>query len=787
MSISLLRRLLMKEAVKDTAGSSGIMSINKNIAAKVEQQVQRYVNDAMRQGVDLDTLSPEQLKMIVQMNKPKPPRVIAGDSPEGRGIMEALLGKRGEVVDMAGKKLDTSQGIMGGKSVKELMDSGQVTKGARGMKKSKKVQDREMFEGANQRLKNETEAEIAERLARENKESAARIKNQKMVDDAIDNASPGFAGDRKYDAQLVADDLAEKRFNKEFYDLDQKQQMDLYDEAYQGLSKKKFDPPEDMADGGVAGLLGERTGFRGGGYSYRSRNTSPGHPSNRTTKASTNKTTTLSKSSSTKSPGHPSNKTTNPSTNKATSGGGGPAGGASAGGNYGGNVNPQQTYAGRTLSQRPSNYGGTGPSTPTPTVTTGGQSPFPYTRRVGITSNYMNPTFRKAAIDRARQYQLANRPTSFLENLQDLYGPSVTQIGYVPKSLKPKKPLKKTAWDYATTEGVGAQKFADWRKTEPASLFEEYHSDYGDQLQRELELSDKIKTLGEDYVKGFDIKGIGDSYDDQRQAVNTLLGDIETKKEGLRTNPETTWMEKEDIERTAKSQLQSGYLENKDRLDDLGITNLEEYKEFLNKSIGLADGGPARQNFAMGKRAFLKLMGGVGAGIAGLKSGLFGMGGKKAAVKEVVKQSAGSGTPPAYFFKLVDKIKTLGDDVTEKAATKDRQVVKQYKDFELTEDVATGEQTIQRIKTDTDAMYYDEVLAEDVYMNYKPGKGQADETTKGIPADEYVEDTSYLRTSGPSKGDIYDTVDGVPDDILKEVGETVTKKASGGIARILGE
>ena len=128
MSISLLRRLLMKEAVKDTAGSSGIMSINKNIVDKVEKQLQRYVNDAMQQGVDLDTLSPEQLKMIVQINKPKPPRVIPADSPEGRQITEQLFGKRGEVVDMTGKKLDTSQGIMGGKSVKELMDSGQVTK-----------------------------------------------------------------------------------------------------------------------------------------------------------------------------------------------------------------------------------------------------------------------------------------------------------------------------------------------------------------------------------------------------------------------------------------------------------------------------------------------------------------------------------------------------------------------------------------------------------------------------------------------------------------------------------
>jgi hypothetical protein len=154
--------------------------------------------------------------------------------------------------------------------------------------------------------------------------------------------------------------------------------------------------------------------------------------------------------------------------------------------------------------------------------------------------------------------------------------------------------------------------------------------------------------------------------------------------------------------------------------------------------IGLAGGG--------GRRAFLKLMAALGGGIAGIKTGILGLGGKetgKQVAKEVVKSAGSGGQPPPYFFKLVEKIKTLGDDVTEKAATKDREVVTKYKDFELTEDVATGEQTIQRIKTDTDAMYYDETLAEDVYMNYKPGAGQADEGTKGIPADEYVEDTSY--------------------------------------------
>ena len=180
--------------------------------------------------------------------------------------------------------------------------------------------------------------------------------------------------------------------------------------------------------------------------------------------------------------------------------------------------------------------------------------------------------------------------------------------------------------------------------------------------------------------------------------------------------------------------------------------------------IGFAGGGDPR------RRAFLKLLATLTGGAAAFKTGILGLGkgGPKKAVTETVKQAARSGTPPPYFFKLVEKIKTMGDDVTEKTATKDREVVTKYKDFELTEDVATGEQTIQRIKTDTDAMYYDETLAEDVYMNYKPGAGQADETTKGIPADEYVEDTSYLRTSGPQKGDIYDTVDGVPDDVIQE-------------------
>ena len=211
-------------------------------------------------------------------------------------------------------------------------------------------------------------------------------------------------------------------------------------------------------------------------------------------------------------------------------------------------------------------------------------------------------------------------------------------------------------------------------------------------------------------------------------------------------------------------------------MDEEGYDFGEAVKEAMKE--GYADGGPARQNFKMGRRAFLGLIGSVGAGIAGLKSGLLGLGkgGAKKAVSETVKQTAGSGTPPPYFFKLVEKIKTMGDDVTPNYATKDREVVKKYKDFEMTEDVSTGEITIQRQKP-SDFEYYDEMLNEDVYMSYKPGKSQMDETTKGkTPLDEYTEDTSYIRTSGLQKGDIYDTVDGIPDDVLEEAGEKIIEK-----------
>ena len=75
----------------------------------------------------------------------------------------------------------------------------------------------------------------------ENKKGITRIRaRQKMVDDAIDNMSPSLSGDTRTDAVLVAEDLAE-RMGLVYDDLPIREQTKLYDQAYQGLSKMRFE------------------------------------------------------------------------------------------------------------------------------------------------------------------------------------------------------------------------------------------------------------------------------------------------------------------------------------------------------------------------------------------------------------------------------------------------------------------------------------------------------------------------------------------------------------------
>ena len=130
---------------------------------------------------------------------------------------------------------------------------------------------------------------------------------------------------------------------------------------------------------------------------------------------------------------------------------------------------------------------------------------------------------------------------------------------------------------------------------------------------------------------------------------------------------------------------------NENMFDFLRTKNISDYKSKpLKKSDyvktddpeDFAYGGVAgllgeRQNFAMGRRAFLKLMGSVGAGIGAAKAGLgslFKAGKPVTKAAEVITTPAAAGKP-AWFDALVTRVINEGDDVTKKFATKEREIV----------------------------------------------------------------------------------------------------------------
>ena len=219
----MINKIIRNFIAKQMAGRSddGIMITLKD-PQKVTFAENIMMDLLLRNGVDPRAITNEtQLKNILQQIKNVQAANIRNTDVSGiRGTRPA------QILDMEGKEIPQGSQIMGGKAM-------------------------------------ETEAEIAARFQKGNKEAVEKIKMQKMIDDAIDDASPGFSdGDTKYDAELVAENLAE-RMGLVYDDLPTKQRLDIYDQAYTGLSKQRFkgmkkpdDDPENMADGGRIGLKG---------------------------------------------------------------------------------------------------------------------------------------------------------------------------------------------------------------------------------------------------------------------------------------------------------------------------------------------------------------------------------------------------------------------------------------------------------------------------------------------------------------------------------------------------
>jgi hypothetical protein len=198
----------------------------------VELNTQITAQRLMQNGIDPQSLkNADQVENVIRRLESR---------PTTEGVESTQTAK---VFDMEGKEIPKGSKIMGGKAI----DDDLPPPGSRGGPDDIAAP----IQSADESLRDMMEAEIKKKLDKGNKEGIARIRvRQKMVEDAIDNVSPGFSGDRKVDAELVAEDLAE-RMGKVYDDLPTKERLKLYDEAYTALSKKRF---EDFAQGGRAGF-----------------------------------------------------------------------------------------------------------------------------------------------------------------------------------------------------------------------------------------------------------------------------------------------------------------------------------------------------------------------------------------------------------------------------------------------------------------------------------------------------------------------------------------------------
>jgi len=644
------------------------------------------------------------LNIIKNANKQ---RVIPADSLEGRGITEALFGKRGEVVDFPQKRSFKQE-------VDDMIKDGTITKGPRGMKKSKKVQDREMFQDANKRLKTDVNKIIADIKAMDPMDSMKEANSVIGRKGAYKNLTPE---ESKKILQDTEDHIFERNIPED---------------------------PEDFADGGVAGLLGERPGYQSGlsvlGLTPEHNEVVADMQRNPGKYGIQNQFDYAAASAK-----DMVNKASNPLTSVV-----------SAIGNVAGRPVYDAIDAAKEYSKK------------------GYQGEFSLSPQGAI-------DFGKNMLSLGGEF-LNQKPVTMMGGaLKGGIQSLGTQLG---ESIYDKvNPEEDDEYDFSDIEGqtafvglpeifalgksiigpaIGLSKSGLSKKAIAEALIK-------DRLRKEAGKKFKKIITPPKYPQGGTIKTKGPTTttrpggDRGRNIVSGRSGDRDFSSKGpdISSNPRG---------RSNRASQERGYALHG---ADGGLANF-------------ADGGPARQNFKMGKRAFLKAMLGTGAGIAGLKSGLFATGGKevtKKAVTETVK-SAGN-YPPPYFFKLVEKIKFMGDDVTQKAATQDRQVVKRYKDYEMSEDLGTGEIVIK--KRNEGSFYDQDGIISDEYIVYKPG--QADELTKGKkPPPEYDEYTVRPDADGKLR-DSEDGLDSI-DEILEEVGDPdsmTLKKASGGIARMLGE
>ena len=244
-------KIIQAYARKSLTKNQGSGIINLAGSMQSEAKAGEIVALLQRAGIPMNQLDDyirsetDLLKFLNLIKASSEPRVISGSSAEGKAITEKLFGKKGEVVDMTGKNIDTSQGIMGGKSVKELMESGQVQKGTDNIKISEKITDRDMFNNSNL---NKTDAQIKAEIEVNNKKSLSKMETNNFSLNTITKIKSMKPMDAMKEANLVAGKKGK------YANLNDNQVKKIIDDTNDHIFERDIPiDPEDMARGGRAG------------------------------------------------------------------------------------------------------------------------------------------------------------------------------------------------------------------------------------------------------------------------------------------------------------------------------------------------------------------------------------------------------------------------------------------------------------------------------------------------------------------------------------------------------
>jgi len=737
---------------------SGVVTTLPN-QKQIEFQANMLAEKFMQNGIDPNALkSPEQVKNVLANIDQANMRVIPADSAEGASISRGLgIGKKADVMDMEGNKIDTSKGIMGGKQIQPI---------------NMTVEERT---GGLLKGKYESDEAIKTRLVADNKKGIKSIKIN-LVDDSIAKIKSMEPIEAMKEANLVAGKKGR------YANLDDNQVKKIMDDTQDHIFERDI-PDEDFATGGRAGYkfgLGPLFNFLN--------KKSP-------VKAYTDYLKSVEKRVKAGKEAEVAGEVIPIA-----------AGGALVTNQVKKKLKAMNEEQKKKIKQEMENM---------EKKADGG--------RIGL---FMGSAYPKGAAALREMLKLFGKksdsvknpsdilrivnPKQFNKTLEDprIYGKFDVEKGIgAPDMIR--NIQKKMTSDRQSTVKEMLDAAKNIKKSDDTTL--RYKNEMIEEMMnkgasREMaeEMAETISKMAEGAAGKSNTPKLTDEGILQ---LENILKNMETggKKprdlnadggriglKGGGADFEMSNSEKE-FEAYKNYLMNEGMIQGDKQLRD----QMEKHKKKLMEKrygIAVADGGRIGLKSGMTKRAFMKLMGGVGASIGAAKSGIFsgfGKGAGKTVAKEVAQQTTSS-MPPPYFFKLAEKIKMMGNDAT---ATTERVIAKSLKskdgksEYLLEEDMVTGDTIIKKINKEGDEMITDVQI-----MELRKGEDVITKDGKAMKTpDEYEEVTeANMRIEGDVYNDPYYS-DGIEVDEMKKIIDEVDDKvpsikyASGGLAYMLGE